>query len=130
MKESNKCNCEVCPVCSGIDNSKDISDESGVMIVEVLDPNKDEILYDLEKNLPPMENIEVVLASLQELKVSSGIIKIAAKHKPNNPKLWARCLADARKRFKVCPSAYCNAFAAKTYKKKGGTWRTVKGKSK
>lgn len=81
----------------------------------------------LEELLPPM-NVEEVLVSLNELRVSSGIIKIAAEHKPNNPKLWASCLADARRRFKVCPSAYCNAFAAKTYKKKGGTWRTVKKK--
>lgn len=128
MRKNDKCNCEVCPVCSGIDNSKDISDESGVMIVEVLNPNQEEMIYGLERNLPPMEDIDIVLASLLELKLSSGIVKIAAKHKPNNPKLWASCIAQAKRKFKVFPSAYANGFAAKLYKKKGGTWRTVKGK--
>jgi hypothetical protein len=124
------CNCEVCSACSGLDNSREIADESGVMIVEILDPDKDKILYGLEKILPPGSDVDVVLASLQELKISSGIIKIAAKHKPNNPKLWASCIAQAKRKFKVFPSAYANGFAAKLYKKKGGTWRTIKGKGK
>jgi len=49
-----------------------------------------------------------------------------AKHKPTNSKLWASCLAWARSKYKVCPSAYCNGAAAKRYKSKGGGWRTVK----
>jgi hypothetical protein len=69
---------------------------------------------------------EIIL--LNRLREESGLIKIAAKHEARNKKLWAKCLADARKRFRVCPSAYCNAFAAKLYKKKGGTWKTVKPK--
>jgi len=48
------------------------------------------------------------------------------KNKPTNPKLWASCLAWAKTRYKVCPSAYCNGAAAKRYKSKGGGWRTVK----
>jgi len=49
-----------------------------------------------------------------------------AKHKPTNSKLWASCLAWARSKYKVCPSAYCNGAASKRYKSKGGGWRTVK----
>jgi hypothetical protein len=49
-----------------------------------------------------------------------------AKHKPTNAKLWASCLAWARTKYKVCPSAYCNGAAAKRYKSKGGKWKTVK----
>lgn len=49
-----------------------------------------------------------------------------AKHKPTNPKLWASCLAWAKTKYKVCPSAYCNGAASKRYKSKGGGWRTVK----
>ena len=48
------------------------------------------------------------------------------KNKPTNPKLWAQSLAWARSRYDVCPSAYCNAAAAKRYKSKGGGWRKVK----
>ena len=48
------------------------------------------------------------------------------KNKPTNPKLWAQCLAWARSRYDVCPSAYCNGAAAKRYKSKGGGWRKVK----
>jgi hypothetical protein len=49
-----------------------------------------------------------------------------SKHKPTNKKLWEKCLAWARARYKVCPSAYCNGAAAKRYKSKGGGWKTVK----
>lgn len=48
------------------------------------------------------------------------------KNKPTNPKLWAACLAWARSKYKVCPSAYCNGAAAKRYKQKGGGWRKSK----
>jgi len=42
--------------------------------------------------------------------------------KPNNPKLWSASKAAAKRKFKVYPSAYANAWAAKDYKSKGGTW--------
>lgn len=35
--------------------------------------------------------------------------------------------AAAKRKFKVYPSAYANAWAAKNYKSKGGTWRKSKG---
>lgn len=45
-------------------------------------------------------------------------------NKPTNTKLWSRAKALARKKFKVYPSAYANAWAAKWYKKRGGGWRS------
>jgi len=121
------CDCGICNYCNGMgDDTIMIGDDSDVINIKILDPAKNKMLEDLSTALIPIDPQEVVI--LSNLKISSGIIKIAAKHKPNNPKLWAKCLADARGRFKVCPSAYCNAFAAKTYKKKGGTWKTVKPK--
>ena len=46
---------------------------------------------------------------------------------PTKPALWSRAKAEAKKKFKVYPSAYANAWAAKQYKAAGGGWR--KGKS-
>lgn len=44
------------------------------------------------------------------------------KSTPNNSALWSRVIAAARSKFDVYPSAYANAWAAKEYKKRGGTW--------
>ncbi len=46
-----------------------------------------------------------------------------AENVPNNPSLWSKAQAEARRKFKVHPSAYSNAFASKRYKAMGGTWR-------
>jgi hypothetical protein len=40
--------------------------------------------------------------------------------KPTNPTLYARVKAEAKRRFKVWPSAYGSAWLVKTYKKRGG----------
>jgi len=47
---------------------------------------------------------------------------MASSPKPNNPALWSRVKAMAKRKFKVYPSAYANAWASKEYKKRGGTW--------
>jgi len=44
-------------------------------------------------------------------------------NKPTNTKLWSKAKALARRKFKVYPSAYANAWASKWYKKHGGGWR-------
>ena len=54
--------------------------------------------------------------------ISDGYI--AEKSVPNNPKLWAAKKAAAKAKFDVYPSAYANGWAAKAYKKAGGTWRS------
>lgn len=45
------------------------------------------------------------------------------KPKPTQPDLWNRAISAAKKKFKVYPSAYANAWASKWYKSKGGSWR-------
>lgn len=49
------------------------------------------------------------------------------KNVPNDKNKWAASIAAAKRKFKVYPSAYANAWAAKNYKSKGGTWRKTKG---
>ena len=43
---------------------------------------------------------------------------------PTNKKLYARVKAAARRKFAVYPSAYANAWLVRTYKKRGGGYRT------
>lgn len=45
-----------------------------------------------------------------------------AASKADNAALWSRVKAEAKNKFSVYPSAYANAWAAKEYKKRGGTW--------
>jgi hypothetical protein len=47
------------------------------------------------------------------------------KNVPTNPKLWAQAKAQAKKKFKIYPSAYANGWASKWYKSKGGGWKTL-----
>lgn len=51
------------------------------------------------------------------------------KNKPTDKKLWSRAKALARQKFKVYPSAYANAWAAKWYKKRGGGWSSMQTES-
>ena len=55
---------------------------------------------------------------------------MASKNVPSNPSLWSKAQAEARRKFKVHPSAYSNAFASKRYKAMGGTWKKQTTKSK
>ena len=41
---------------------------------------------------------------------------------PVNKTLYARVKAEAKRKFKVYPSAYANAWLVKTYKKRGGKY--------
>tara|TARA_A100001391_G_scaffold197927_1_gene178924 strand:+ start:2062 stop:2583 length:522 start_codon:yes stop_codon:yes gene_type:complete len=45
------------------------------------------------------------------------------KNIPTNPKLYARVKSEAKRKFKVYPSAYANAWLVRTYKKRGGGYR-------
>ena len=42
---------------------------------------------------------------------------------PTNPTLYARVKAEAKRKFKVYPSAYANGWVVRTYKKRGGGYR-------
>lgn len=41
---------------------------------------------------------------------------------PKNPALYARVKSEAKKKFKVYPSAYANAWLVREYKKRGGKY--------
>ena len=51
-----------------------------------------------------------------------------SKNVPTNKALYSRVKSVAKKKFDVYPSAYANAWLVKTYKKRGGKYKTVKGK--
>ena len=44
--------------------------------------------------------------------------------KPTKPSLYARVKAEAKRKFDVYPSAYANAWLVRTYKKRGGRYRS------
>lgn len=123
------CDCGVCNFCNGMSSKYDLfSDKSGAMLIEVLDPGKNNMIESLISALPEDAMEEIII--LNSLREDSGLIKIAAKHEANNKKLWAKCIAEAKRKFDVFPSAYANGFASRLYKKKGGTWKTVRPKSR
>jgi len=45
-----------------------------------------------------------------------------SKSIPNDKKLWSSVQSEAKSNFDVFPSAYANAWAAREYKKRGGSW--------
>lgn len=57
--------------------------------------------------------------------------KVAKKRPvPTNPSLYARVKAQAKRKFKVYPSAYANGWLVKTYKAKGGRYRMGTGRKR
>ena len=52
---------------------------------------------------------------------------VKKKPVPTNPKLYARVKAQAKRKFKVNPSAYANGWLVNTYKAKGGRYRMGTG---
>jgi len=59
------------------------------------------------------------------LKEDVELLDEGKKNKPKDPKKWSACIAQAKKKFDVYPSAYANAWAAKCYKSKGGKWKAI-----
>ena len=55
---------------------------------------------------------------------------MAKRNEPTNKALYNRVKAAAKKKFKVYPSAYANAWLVKEYKKRGGGYRSVSTKKK
>lgn len=92
---------------TGYSGGKQVRDEKSDQNVGVIKDSSAE--DDLEKE------------AKKKKKKSSG-----GESTPTNPALWKRCLAWARSKYDVCPSAYCNGAAAKRYKKLGGGWRKKK----
>lgn len=122
---------------------KDYNPESAEMIDRLIMQMHNQIidLKSIAKDLPNVEpwvltklaqaanNIETVRNYL-EYEVDSNLCINEGKSAPNNPQLWGRAKAKAKEIFKVYPSAYANAWAAKWYKKAGGTWKTNEGEEK
>jgi|TARA_R100000544_G_scaffold32312_1_gene18642 hypothetical protein len=44
---------------------------------------------------------------------------------PTNKALYSRVKSEAKRKFDVYPSAYANAWLVKTYKKRGGGYRSA-----
>lgn len=59
------------------------------------------------------------------LKEDIECLEEGKKNKAKDPKKWSSCIAQAKKKFDVYPSAYANAWAAKCYKSKGGKWKAI-----
>ena len=49
---------------------------------------------------------------------------------PVNKTLYSRVKSEAKRKFKVYPSAYANAWLVREYKKRGGTYRVEKKRGK
>ncbi len=49
--------------------------------------------------------------------------KAKKKPSPTKPAVWSKAKAEARRKYKVYPSAYANGYAAKRYKAMGGGWK-------
>ena len=72
--------------------------------------------YKSKKGAPSKKPKMVSTEVLQE------IGRLIEKNNPTQPSKWAYAKAQAKKKFKVYPSAYANAWASKKYKSMGGTW--------
>jgi|TARA_Y100000114_G_scaffold34243_1_gene29654 hypothetical protein len=55
---------------------------------------------------------------------------MASKNVPVNKSLYSRVKSEAKRKFKVYPSAYANAWLVREYKKRGGTYKKVSTKKK
>ena len=50
-------------------------------------------------------------------------VPLVSGAKPTNPSLYARVKAEAKRKYKVWPSAYASGWLTKTYKARGGGYR-------
>ena len=50
------------------------------------------------------------------------------KNVPTDKALYARVKAEAKKKFKVYPSAYANGWLVQEYKRRGGKYKKAKAK--
>ncbi len=48
------------------------------------------------------------------------------KGEPANKELYARIVAEAKRKFDVYPSAYANAWVVQEYKRRGGKYKSGK----
>jgi hypothetical protein len=100
------------------------------VLIETLEGNWYGTLGVIKNNFALLEEetVKKVIEPTEVIKVlcENTRILILEKNKPNDPEKWSSCKRQAKAKFDVYPSAYANAWAAKCYKKKGGSWRSVK----
>jgi|TARA_Y100000052_G_scaffold2876_1_gene2166 hypothetical protein len=80
---------------------------------------------DFDKDGNKKEPMKKALADKKKKGMKKGGKKKSTKKKgatPKNKALYARVKAEAKRKFKVYPSAYANAWLVRTYKKRGGTY--------
>ena len=81
---------------------------------------------DIDKDGNKTESMKAAAKQAKsKMKKGGSIKKKPAKKKgatPKNKALYARVKAEAKRKFKVYPSAYANAWLVRTYKKRGGTY--------
>ena len=80
---------------------------------------------DYDKDGNKKEPMKKALADKKKKGMKKGGKKKSTKKKgatPKNKALYARVKAEAKRKFKVYPSAYANAWLVRTYKKRGGTY--------
>ena len=78
-----------------------------------------------QKKLDKNKDGRISGADFKMMKKGGSAKKKPAKKKgatPKNKALYARVKAEAKRKFKVYPSAYANAWLVRTYKKRGGTY--------
>lgn len=78
------------------------------------------------KNKPDATTLDKKQANFYINMHSEEVEDLQENNKPTNPKLWAQAVSLAKSKFDVYPSAYANGWAAKWYKSKGGSWKSVK----
>ncbi len=71
------------------------------------------------------EHTGIVAKVLEQIAGEEELQNLEEKNVPTNPALWSKMKSRAKAKFDVYPSAYANGWAAKEYKKAGGSWKSV-----
>lgn len=105
--------------------------DQDIVINWTIDLDKLEIKFD-DASQPYKETVSTIDEALSMIEDDiydiCGISEklLLEKNVPKNPSLWQSCVAWAKSRYDVWPSAYACGAAAKRYKSKGGKWRKQK----
>jgi hypothetical protein len=88
----------------------------------IVNRNKEasDIFLNFGKLIPGAETLTEIF-TLSKKEDFSGVIG-NRKGKPADKELYARVIAEAKKKFKVYPSAYANGWVVQEYKRRGGKY--------
>ena len=88
--------------------------------------NTNNILNEINRVINHLEDTNnfILADALHETFVKIAKKKKSTKKKniPNDPALYSRCKSEAKRKFKVWPSAYGSSFLTRLYKSRGGTY--------